>query len=167
MQPWTPFAGLHELLNYRLCNPESCMYLKIYRNFAEKCKNSANFEIAAVRRGVYLVDLGKCCKMSIWSQKSASIQPRTSCLKIWKWLSADNSQRPLYVVQVKPYDLYSTTTTDSLRRNTSRSETILFEPLEKEQLGLSERFWSMASQRSIFVSVVYQDYDCRILNTTL
>ena len=30
------------------------------------------------------VDLEKCCKMSIWTQKSASIQPRTSLLKICK-----------------------------------------------------------------------------------
>ena len=29
----------------------------------------------------HLVDLEKCCKMSIWLQKSASIQPRTSLLK--------------------------------------------------------------------------------------
>ena len=28
-----------------------------------------------------LVDLEKCCKMSIWSQKSASIQKRKSVLK--------------------------------------------------------------------------------------
>ena len=28
-----------------------------------------------------LVDFEKCCKMSIWTQKSASIQPRTSPLK--------------------------------------------------------------------------------------
>ena len=29
-------------------------------------KKSANFEYGAVRRNVNLVDLEKCCKMSIW-----------------------------------------------------------------------------------------------------
>ena len=34
-----------------------------------------------MRRIANLVDLEKCRKMSIWLQKSASIQPRTSLLK--------------------------------------------------------------------------------------
>ena len=38
-------------------------------------------ELGAVRRNDNLVDLEKRCKMSIWLQKSASIQPRTSPLK--------------------------------------------------------------------------------------
>ena len=43
-----------------------------------------NFEVWAVQRNVNLVDLEKCWKMSIWSQKSASIQPRTSLPKfLW------------------------------------------------------------------------------------
>ena len=40
-----------------------------------------NFEIWAVRRIENLVDLEKCWKMSIWSQRSALIQRRTSPLK--------------------------------------------------------------------------------------
>ena len=40
-----------------------------------------NFEIWAVQKYVNLVDLEKCCKMSNWTQKSASIQPRTSLPK--------------------------------------------------------------------------------------
>ena len=39
------------------------------------------FEIWAVQRIANLVDLEKCWKMSIWLQKSALIQKRTSCLK--------------------------------------------------------------------------------------
>ena len=39
------------------------------------------FESGAVQRRAILVDLEKCCKMSIWTQKSASIQKRTSCPK--------------------------------------------------------------------------------------
>ena len=39
------------------------------------------FGLGAVRRYVNLVDLEKCYKMSIWLQKSASIQKRTSPLK--------------------------------------------------------------------------------------
>jgi len=41
----------------------------------------ANFENGEVQRFVNLEDLEKCCKMSIWLQKSASIQPRTSLPK--------------------------------------------------------------------------------------
>ena len=40
-----------------------------------------NFECGAVQRCDYFVDLEKCCKMSIWSQKSALIQRRTSLSK--------------------------------------------------------------------------------------
>ena len=39
-------------------------------------------QFAAVRRIANLVDLEKCCKMRIWMQKSASIQKRTSLLKL-------------------------------------------------------------------------------------
>ena len=42
-----------------------------------------NFEFGAVRRCDYFVDLEKSCKMSIWSQKSALIQPRKSLSKFW------------------------------------------------------------------------------------
>ena len=44
-------------------------------------KFSEIFESGAVQRIAILVDLEKCCKMSIWTQKSASIQKRTSCPK--------------------------------------------------------------------------------------
>ena len=51
-----------------------------------KCftKFSCIFEFGAVQKFVNLVDLEKCCKMSIWLQKSASIQPRTSLSKFAK-----------------------------------------------------------------------------------
>ena len=42
-----------------------------------------DFEFRAVQRCGNLVDLEKRCKMSIWTQKSALIQPRTSLLKFW------------------------------------------------------------------------------------
>ena len=41
-------------------------------------KFSKKIEIAAVQRCTHLVDLEKCCKMSIYLQRSASIQKRTS-----------------------------------------------------------------------------------------
>ena len=44
-------------------------------------KFSVIFEFEAVQRIANLVDLEKRCKMSIWLQKSALIQPRTSPLK--------------------------------------------------------------------------------------
>ena len=40
-----------------------------------------DFEFRAVQRCENLVDLEKRCKMSIWTQKSALIQLRTSLLK--------------------------------------------------------------------------------------
>ena len=40
-----------------------------------------DFQFREVRRRDNLVDLEKCWKMSIWLQKSALIQPRTSPLK--------------------------------------------------------------------------------------
>ena len=70
--------------------------MRFSRNFTEKCKTIVilcrnlkksrpflptfcwNFEIWAVQRIAYLLDLAKCWKMSIWSQKSALIQRRTS-----------------------------------------------------------------------------------------
>ena len=58
------------------------------RNF-ENCKNFSTkscqiIEFRAVQRNDNLVDLEKCCKMSIWLQKSASIQPRSSPCKLAK-----------------------------------------------------------------------------------
>ena len=55
-----------------------CKNLEKIANFYEKLKNLENFEFVAVQRFANLVDLEKCCKMSIWLQKSALIQPRTS-----------------------------------------------------------------------------------------
>ena len=40
------------------------------------------FTDGKVQRHVDLVDLEKYCKMRIWTQNSASIQPRTSPLKL-------------------------------------------------------------------------------------
>ena len=51
---------------------------KIFRNF----KKSRDFEFGAVQKLVNLVDLEKCCKMSIYLPKSALIQPRTSRPKL-------------------------------------------------------------------------------------
>ena len=48
---------------------------KIHKSLTKFCEY---FELGAVRRFVYLVDLEKCFKMSIWLQTSASIQKRTS-----------------------------------------------------------------------------------------
>ena len=44
-------------------------------------KNCEDVELRAVQRCGNLVDLEKRCKMSIWTQKSALIQLRTSLLK--------------------------------------------------------------------------------------
>ena len=42
---------------------------------------SEHLKFSALQRFANLVDLEQCCKMSIWTQKSASIQKRTSPLK--------------------------------------------------------------------------------------
>ena len=52
---------------------------EIFRNLGAEFLQ--NFEFGAVQRFLNLVDLEKCCKMRIWTQKSASIQQRTSPLK--------------------------------------------------------------------------------------
>ena len=39
------------------------------------------FEFGTVQRYIYFVALEKCGKISMWSQKLASIQPRTSPVK--------------------------------------------------------------------------------------
>ena len=56
----------------------------------KKCEKSWTifceyFEFGAVRRCANLVDLAKCLRVSIWLQKSASIQKRTSPLKFDKF----------------------------------------------------------------------------------
>ena len=54
------------------------------QNFANPCKIAKNlrksekFDFGAVQRFANLVDLEKCCKMSIYLQKSASIQLKSS-----------------------------------------------------------------------------------------
>ena len=58
---------LQNFVNFFSQNPE--IFMKI-------CK--FNFEIRAVQKCVYLLDLEKCCEMTIWWPKSALIQPRTS-----------------------------------------------------------------------------------------
>ena len=67
---------------------------KIQENFAKNprislrfyriCKILQNFANFSKIQLAHFVDLEKCCKMSIWLQKSASIQPRSSPLKLAK-----------------------------------------------------------------------------------
>ena len=63
-------------------------FCKILQNLPKNVKNFAkisNFlaEICKIcsREDDFLVDFEKCCKMRIWTRKSASIQPRTSLRK--------------------------------------------------------------------------------------
>ena len=52
---------------------------KIFDKFLENLDNFLQkFEFRAVQKCANLVDLEKCCKMTIWWPKSALIQPRTS-----------------------------------------------------------------------------------------
>ena len=52
--------------------------LKIHNFLTKNSKKSANFQFGAVQKYENLVDLEKSFKMSVWLQKSALIQPRTS-----------------------------------------------------------------------------------------
>ena len=54
---------------------------KKYRKFIKIVQKSENFAFGAVQKYANLVDLEKCRKMSIYLQKSASIQPRMSPLE--------------------------------------------------------------------------------------
>ena len=73
-----------------------------------------NFEFWAVQKQINLLDLEKCCKMSIWLQKSVSIQPRTRLSKfgenesiiqstprqmveLWNKLECPRNLQPRYV----------------------------------------------------------------------
>ena len=47
-------------------------------NFTEILQNLQKFANNLKIQLAHFVDLEKCCKMSIWLQKSALIQPRTS-----------------------------------------------------------------------------------------
>ena len=57
--------------------PEFC------RKNIKICWKCWDFEFGAVRRNEDLLDLEKCEKMTPWTQKSASIQRRTSRLCLW------------------------------------------------------------------------------------
>ena len=60
---------------------------KDHKYFNDTVKFCENFEFRAVRRRVLnLVDREKCCKMSIWTQKSASIRKRTSPPKFFNFI---------------------------------------------------------------------------------
>ena len=73
-------------------NTHFAAFFKIYKktifsraNLAKFCQKIRNFckflsEICRIclREDDFLVDLEKCCKMRIWTRKSALIQPRTS-----------------------------------------------------------------------------------------
>ena len=61
----------------------SAKFKQILRNFGKKTENNSaifneNFEIRERCKGVHCVDLGESFPTSIYLQKSASIQPRTS-----------------------------------------------------------------------------------------
>ena len=55
--------------------------MKSTKKSAKLCENLENFQFGEVQRSANLVDLEKRSKMSIYLQKSASIQPRTSFSK--------------------------------------------------------------------------------------
>ena len=59
-------------------------FWKFDKNWKRVCKILRKFGFRAVQRVLNLVDLKKCWKMSIWTQKSVLIQRRTSPPKLFK-----------------------------------------------------------------------------------
>ena len=57
---------------------------EIFRNLGAEFLR--NFEFGAVQKCVNLVDLEKCCKMSIWLQRLASMTPITSPPKFFNFI---------------------------------------------------------------------------------
>ena len=78
-----------DLQEYHLLASKFCKLLqKLLQNFGQNLQTFSEFfkifkilpKFAKIcsREDAFLVDLEKCCKMRLWLQKSASIQPRTS-----------------------------------------------------------------------------------------
>ena len=68
--------------------------LEIRETNAEECENLQIFRLDRCEGVKDLVDLEKCCKMSIYLQKSASIQPRTSHFDLTASASEADGPRP-------------------------------------------------------------------------
>ena len=64
-------------------------------------RTTQNVEVGAVQKSANLVELEKSCKMSLWLQKSASIQPR--------------SDLPKFGLPVCRYYRYTGASTDRIR----------------------------------------------------
>ena len=84
---WPPnnhFSAFFKI--YKICTLLLCSKLKMLRNFVKNLRKISKvlikllqkFEFRAVQKRANLVDLERCCKITIWWPKSASIQPRTS-----------------------------------------------------------------------------------------
>ena len=61
-------------------------FSKFDKKWKSFCKILRKFGFRAVQRVLNLVDLKKCWKMSIWTQKSALIQKRTSPPKFFNFI---------------------------------------------------------------------------------
>ena len=86
-----------KILNFRPNLQKIWNILKNKIANTRKCSTKFNwtFEFGAVQKSVNLVELEQFCKMSIWLQKSASIQPRTSLSKFAQnWLKVRLKVRP-------------------------------------------------------------------------
>ena len=84
------FGEIPRKKNIKICAKfdENCRKILIFAEIRTKIRKSlTNFckhiEFGAVRRCVNLVDLENCEEISLWLQKSASIQKRTSPLKLY------------------------------------------------------------------------------------
>ena len=61
-------------------------------------------EFRVVQKCANLVDLEKCCKMTIWLRKSVLIQPRTSLRKSdvsWRWIREPGAKWEAICLQIR------------------------------------------------------------------
>ena len=93
-------ANLHKFAEVsRIFCKKSDEFLQNFRKFAKACnllQNLQKFCKFACEKMIFLVDLEKCCKMRIWTRKSALIQPRTSLGKSDGVVAASRHLRPLH-----------------------------------------------------------------------
>ena len=123
---------------------------KLCQHFKEKIMISnvcANVESGAVRKSVNIVDLKRCCKMSMYLQKSASIQPRTSSQKYHSYIFSSLRFWSTNILQQGPYFAPCELCLFITKREKKAER--LSSPIEISPNGLKKRAISHQSQYSV------------------
>ena len=85
-------------------NADFCDQIFILQRFSRSTRfeHFHNFGISSDAKMQNLVELEECCKMTIWSQKSALIQPRTSLFSVTFGVQPHSVIRARGVVPARP-----------------------------------------------------------------